>query len=108
MQQLMSSGDRQAWTTGALVLTLTGQGSPQLQAAARDVLRELSLDLPGGLDSVEREAAAARAAAPVLQVGSLLRGQGRTWADQSDAALQAQGRAARRGRRSSPSACPPT
>ncbi len=89
----MSSGDRQAWTTGALVLALTGQGSEQLQAAARDVLVELGLEVPGGFDGVEREAAAARAAAPVLQVASLLRGPGQAWADQSDAALQAQGRA---------------
>lgn len=97
VQQLMSCGDRQVWTTGALVLALTGQGSDRLQTAARDVLSELGLDVPGSLGGVEREAAAARATAPVLQVASLLRGQDQTWAGQPDAALQAQGRASAQG-----------
>jgi predicted O-methyltransferase YrrM len=88
----MRRGEQSAWTTAAVALALAGTGPPELLEAAADVLRAGGVD-PGDDwgDQAARTNAAAQAAAPLLQTARLL--DGATWAEQTDEALLAQGRA---------------
>lgn len=90
IRSLMAATDRDSWTVAALVLTLTGAGSPELQAAAHALLEARDIEVAGEDDPT---GTAAQAAAPVLQAAAVLRGDTVSWADQSDPALLAQGRA---------------
>jgi SAM-dependent methyltransferase len=91
----LHESDKTIWSTAALVLAIQGAASDEQQAAARAVLEASGLN-----EVARREEAgglAAQAAAPIHQVASLLRGEGRMWAAQSDEALVAQGRASAQG-----------
>jgi len=97
VNQVIHSGDQAAWSTAALVVGLSGIGTDSHKRAATEVLRALGIDMQDGLDGLDRRAAAAQAAAPLLQAGGLLTGGGQIWAQQSDEALLAQGRASAGG-----------
>jgi hypothetical protein len=91
----LHESDKTIWSTAALVLAIQRAASDEQQAAARAVLEASGLN-----EVARREGAgglAAQAAAPIHQVASLLRGEGRMWAAQSDEALVAQGRASAQG-----------
>ena len=101
LHELLSTGDRATWATAALALVAGDGGTPALRRAAESVLAELGITLepPGpGIDGagLDRTGLAARAAAPLLQTSTLLRG-GELWVDQPDEALIAQGRASAQG-----------
>src|SRR3954468_10817221 len=91
LQELLHSGDQAAWTTAALVTVLRGSGSEAQQTAAGELLRALGLDVGEAMAGRDVGGVAAEAAAPVLQVAALLRGEADLWAGQSDEALLAQG-----------------
>jgi hypothetical protein len=93
----MHGGDRAAWTNAALVLALQDLGSEQLQRAAAELLRAVGLDLAHEPNEGDRVGVAAQAAAPLLQTAALLSGAGQLWANQTDDALIAQGRASAQG-----------
>jgi SAM-dependent methyltransferase len=99
LQQLLHDSSQTAWTTAALVTALRGTAGPVQLRAAQDVLRALDLDAQDATRGNDAEGAAAQAAAPVLQVAALLRGEADLWAGQSDEALLAQGRASAQGPR---------
>jgi predicted O-methyltransferase YrrM len=93
VRELMRRGEQSAWTTAALALTLARSASPDLAEAAAEVVRAAGVGLPEDPgDDASRAHAAAQAAAPLLQTARLLDGAA-TWAEQSDEALLAQGRA---------------
>jgi hypothetical protein len=96
-RQMMHSGDQAAWSTAALALWLSDRGPEDQRRTAVIVLRALGLDVEAGLSELDRQGAAAQAAAPLLQTAALLRGDGQMWAGQSDEALLAQGRASAQG-----------
>jgi hypothetical protein len=97
LHHLLHTGDQAAWTTAALVIALRGAGPEAQRAAADEVLHALDVDVDEGTRDGDRAGAAAQAAAPVLQVATVLRGEGGLWAGQSDEALLAQGRASAQG-----------
>jgi hypothetical protein len=65
---------------------LTGGGCSELRAAAQHLLAALDIEPDGQLDFTGM---AGQAAAPVLQAAGVLRGDGQSWANQSDEALSA-------------------
>ena len=79
----------------ALSLSLGDGGTTELRRAAEQLVRVL--DLPTTAEPVQRGPLGAQAAAPLLQTAALLRGAMDSWAEQSDEALLAQGRASARG-----------
>jgi SAM-dependent methyltransferase len=97
VQQLLHSGDQGAWTTAALVTALQDSGPEAHRSAAGEVLRALDIDLTDGTRGRDPAGLAAQAAAPLLQVAALLRGEAAVWGSQSDGALLAQGRASAQG-----------
>jgi len=97
LQDLLHSGDREVWTTAALVTALRDAGPEAHRTAAGEVLRALDVDLADGTPGRDRAGIAAQAAAPLLQVAALLRGEAALWGGQSDEALLAQGRASAQG-----------
>jgi SAM-dependent methyltransferase len=97
IHHLLHTGDQAAWTTAALVIALRDAGPGAHRAAADEVLRALDVDVDDGTRDGDRAGVAAQAAAPVLQVAAVLRGEGGLWAGQSDEALLAQGRASAQG-----------
>jgi SAM-dependent methyltransferase len=97
LQQLLHTGDQATWTTAALVTLLRGSGSDAQRTAAETVLRALDVDVLAAMARRDVGGVAAEAAAPVLQVAALLRGDADLWAGQSDEALLAQGRASAQG-----------
>ncbi|WP_151082228.1 SAM-dependent methyltransferase [Nocardioides cynanchi] len=107
LHQILSTGDRAAWTTAALAL-VAGEpdgGSRDVpgarrdrRVAARSVLDSLGIPselLEGG--SVDRHGVAAQAAAPLLQASAVLGSGAEVWLDQPDEAILAQGRASAQG-----------
>jgi len=97
LDHLMHLGDQAAWTTAALVTALRDSGPEAQRHAASELLRALGLDVLDATRDRDPAGAAAQAAAPVLQVAALLRGEADLWAGQSDEALLAQGRASAQG-----------
>jgi SAM-dependent methyltransferase len=97
LQHLLHTGDQAAWTTAALVTALRDAGPETSRTAAVEVLRALGVDVVDGARGRDPAGVAAQAAAPVLQVAALLRGEAEHWAGQSDEALLAQGRASAQG-----------
>jgi hypothetical protein len=97
VRQLMHSGDQGAWINAALALALDGTGPEANRLAAADLLRSLAIDVDADLGDLDRGAAAAQAAAPLLQTAALVRGDGHLWEGQSDVALLSQGRASAQG-----------
>jgi SAM-dependent methyltransferase len=93
LQSLLHGGDQEIWTTAAVVLAIRGAASEEQQAAARAVLAARGVAGVASLGAEEAGGLAAQAAAPIHQVAAVLRGDGQTWAAQSDEALLAQGRA---------------
>lgn len=97
VQHLIHSGDREVWSSAALVLVLSGSGTPEQISAAADLLHERQVDLEADLVGRDRAGLAAQTAAPILQAAAMVRGDGQLWASQSDQALLAQGRASAQG-----------
>jgi hypothetical protein len=64
---------------------------------AHELLAAQGLSVPDDLVGLDVNALAAQAAAPLLQATALVRGEAASWADQSDDALRAQGRASAQG-----------
>ena len=95
--QIMSSGDRAAWSSAALVLALDDRDSGDLRRGAVEVLRALGLDIETDPGQLDRPGATAQASAPILQTAALLSRDARVWAGQSDEALLAQGHASAQG-----------
>jgi SAM-dependent methyltransferase len=96
LDELLHRGDQAAWTTAAFVLSLRDEAPTPLADAAREVLTALGLDLPAALTGRDRAAAAAQAAAPLLQAAAAVRGEAVLRAQQPDEALLAQGLASAR------------
>jgi SAM-dependent methyltransferase len=111
LPEILGSVDRAAWTGAALSLVLAADGAPvpddpadsgrvvETRAAATQVLHALGVALGADAGGLDRRALAAQAAAPLLQTAALLTGAGALWAEQSDAAILAQGRASAQGAR---------
>ena len=97
VRQLVHSGDQGAWINAALALALDGRSPEAHRLAAANLLRSLAIDVDADLGELDRGAAAAQAAAPLLQAAALVRGDGQVWAGQSDEALLSQGRASAQG-----------
>lgn len=97
LNSFLHGGDQAIWSTAAVVLTMRGTGSGELQAAAREVLKARGVDGVVSLGAEDAAGLAAQAAAPIHQVAALLRGEGLMWSAQSDEALLAQGRASAQG-----------
>ncbi|WP_151082585.1 SAM-dependent methyltransferase [Nocardioides cynanchi] len=95
LDSFLHDGDQAIWSTAALVVALQAVASETHQAAALAVLSASGLDGVTGLG--DRDGLASQAAAPIHQVGALLRGEGHMWTTQSDEALLAQGRASAQG-----------
>jgi O-methyltransferase domain len=99
VREILHAGDRAAWTAAALALALGDEGADSRRAAAADLLASVGLTLDGDTGQLDRRAVAAEAAAPLLQTAALLTKVGQVWADQTDAALLAQGQASAQGAR---------
>jgi predicted O-methyltransferase YrrM len=97
LNAFLHHSDQTIWTTAAVALALAGTASQEQQEAASDVLEASGLDGMVGQGAEKSGRLAAQAAAPIHQVAALLRGEGQMWADQSDEALLAQGRASAQG-----------
>ena len=97
LNSLLGSGDQAIWSIAAVVLAIQGAASEEQHTAAWAVLKARGLDGVASLRAEEAGGLAAQAAAPIHQVAALLRGEGQMWADQSDEALFAQGRASAQG-----------
>jgi SAM-dependent methyltransferase len=97
LDQLLHTGDQGAWTTAALVTALRDAGPEAHRTAAGEVVRALGIDVSDGTEGRDRAGIAAQAAAPLMQVAALLRGEADMWGGQSDEALLAQGRASAQG-----------
>jgi hypothetical protein len=89
LARVLHDGDVAAWTLAAVAVALSPGGSSR--EAAIGVLSAVGID-PASLDRAARAQRAAQAAAPLLQAGAVANGDV-LWADQSDEALAAQGRA---------------
>ena len=96
VHRLMHQGDQSAWTTAALSLLLADRAAEPVQAAAREVLTAVGLDVSEPFAGLDTAGAAAQAAAPLFQAAEVLRGGG-SWDQLSDDALIAQGRASAQG-----------
>jgi SAM-dependent methyltransferase len=100
LDRLLHGGDQGAWQLAALATALGGGQDPALAAAARVVLAALGLpEHAGDSSGATAEQLAHRAAAPLLQAAAVVSGQAAGWAQQSDEALLAQGRASAAGAR---------
>jgi hypothetical protein len=98
LHEVLSTGDRAAWTAAALTLVAGERGADDQRRAAQVVLDALGVsieDVSG--PEVDRVGISAQAAAPLLQTSALLRSGGHLWADQPDEAILAQGRASAQG-----------
>lgn len=94
---LMHRGEQAAWSLAALAVALSRQGTRAQQQAARTVLSVMNFDVDGDLGAISRDRASAQAAAPLLQTAAVVNGNADSWAEQSDEALLAQGRASAQG-----------
>ncbi len=109
LPEILGAVDRAAWTGAALSLVLGAGGAPvpggpegarraaEARSAATQVLDALGVGIGADAGALEHSAVAAQAAAPLLQTAALLTGAGALWAEQSDAAILAQGRASAQG-----------
>jgi hypothetical protein len=99
LHDILSTGDRAAWTAAALALVAGDEGAAaDHRPAAQAVLDALGITddfLTGG--PIDRPAVAAQAAAPLFQTSALLGPGGNVWVDQPDEAILAQGRASAQG-----------
>jgi hypothetical protein len=99
VQEILYAGDRAVWTAAALALALRDDVAGDQRRAAASVLSTLGLVLDADSPELDRHAVAAQAAAPILQSAALLTNDGPLWADQTDGAIIAQGRASAQGAR---------
>ncbi len=100
LDAVLHHGEQGAWLLAAVVSALHGEQDAALAAAARQVLQAQGLAVPT-VDSLGAPPLqlAARAAAPLLQASAVATGQAALWAQQTDEALLAQGRASAAGAR---------
>jgi SAM-dependent methyltransferase len=91
----LHAADQSAWSLAALSIVLGNSGTAELRRSAEDLVRVLDLDTHA--DPERSRSMAGQAAAPLLQTAALLRGTTDSWADQTDDALLAQGRASAQG-----------
>lgn len=97
LENLLRNVDQSMWATAALISVIRGTGSTEAQVAAADVLGTMQLDTSSDLGQLDLDVVTSQAAASVLQVAAVIRGDGQLWANQSDEALLAQGRASAQG-----------
>jgi len=97
--RLLHRAEQGAWQLAAVATALAAAPSSDLGKAAAEVLRALDLDASGSDFGGSPAQVAAQAAAPLLQTAAVVNGGGASWADQSDEALLAQGRASAQGAR---------
>ncbi len=97
VRRLVHTIDQTVWSSAALVVALGSLGPDAHRRAAAAVLQALGIDVDGDVGDLDRSANAAQAMAPLLQAADLLGGKGQVWAQQSDEALLAQGRASAGG-----------
>jgi SAM-dependent methyltransferase len=84
--------DEGAWCLAALAVAYAADRDDEQARAARRVMQALGMAPDGEhLDGAARTRLAAQAKAPLLQISALLSGE-RSWLEQSDEALLAQGR----------------
>jgi Methyltransferase domain len=100
----ISAWDQAAWSLAALAFVAAGDRPPDVTAAAQQLLKHCGITAaPGqpvpGLDGWTPRQVASQAAAPLHQASALASGRAISWADQSDAALLAQGQASAYGAR---------
>jgi tRNA G26 N,N-dimethylase Trm1 len=89
--RVLHCGDLASWTLAAVAVALsTTEGASR--EAAIEVLAATGID-PAFLERVSRPERAAQAAAPLLQAAAIAQTGTLSWADQSDEALRAQGKA---------------
>jgi 2-polyprenyl-3-methyl-5-hydroxy-6-metoxy-1,4-benzoquinol methylase len=99
LHEILSTGDRAAWTAAALAL-VAGDGlvAGDRRTAAGAVLDALGITSEFLTDGpVDRSGVAAQAAAPLLQTSAVLGSGADVWLDQPDEAILAQGRASAQG-----------
>jgi predicted O-methyltransferase YrrM len=100
----IAAWDQAAWSLAALVLVAAGDRSPDITAAAQQLLGTRGITAAPGLpvsatDSATAQQVASQAAAPLHQAAALASGRVVSWSAQSDQALLAQGRASASGAR---------
>jgi predicted O-methyltransferase YrrM len=100
----IAAWDQAAWSLAALVLVAAGDRSPDITAAAQQLLGTRGITAAPGLpvsaaDSAAAQQVASQAAAPLHQAAALASGRVVSWSAQSDQALLAQGRASAYGAR---------
>lgn len=98
LHDILSTGDRAAWTAAALALVAGDRPAEDRRPAAQGVLDALGItaEFLAGAD-IDRTGVAAQAAAPLLQASSVLGAGGDAWVHQPDEAILAQGRASAQG-----------
>jgi SAM-dependent methyltransferase len=107
LQASIQAWDEAAWSLAALALTGLDNSTPELTAAARELLAAAGLTgtsgnpLPGPGTSASRPVAS-QAAASLHQASAVARGHGTDWGNQSDEALLAQGNASAQAARHFP------
>lgn len=89
--RVLHEGDIASWTLAAVAVVLSTTERASREAAI-GVLAAAGIN-PAGLDGVSRAERAAQATASLLQAGAIAQAGSLCWADQSDEALRAQGRA---------------
>jgi SAM-dependent methyltransferase len=100
----IAAWDQAAWSLAALALVAAGDRSPDITAAAQQLLCTRGITAAPGLpvsaaDSAAAQQVASQAAAPLHQAAALASGRVVSWSAQSDQALLAQGRASAYGAR---------
>lgn len=89
--RVLHEGDIASWTLAAVAVVVSATERASREAAI-GVLAAAGIN-PASLDGVLRAERAAQATAPLLQAGAIAQAGSLSWADQTDEALRAQGRA---------------
>ena len=93
--RVLHEGDLASWTLAAVTVALSSADGRSRDAAIA-VLTAAGID-PARCDGITRDQRAAQAAASLLQAAAIAQAGELSWSDQSDEALQAQGRASALG-----------